>query len=119
MRSDLQAAARVFKALCDPNRLAILELLQSGEKCACVLLEKLNLTQSGLSYHMKILCESGIVAGRQEGKWTHYRLDADGRERALVLLRRFTTPCTEQGCRCKQAETSQQALPLPAKQKAF
>ena len=56
-----QENAKVFKALCDPKRLAILEQLRSGEKCACVLLEPMDLTQSGLSYHMKILCDSGLV----------------------------------------------------------
>lgn len=96
MDSELQKNAKVFKALCDPNRLAILGLLRGGEKCACVLLEQLELTQSGLSYHMKILCESGIVKSRQEGKWTHYRLSAEGRERAVELLKRLTTPYAEQ-----------------------
>ena len=42
--------AKVFKALSDPKRLAILRQLRSGEKCACVLLEPMDLTQSGLSY---------------------------------------------------------------------
>lgn len=64
----------IFKALCDEKRLSILELLKGGEKCACVLMEELNIAQSALSYHMKILCESGIVTSRQEGKWTHYTL---------------------------------------------
>ena len=58
---DHAADARVFKAFCDVNRLQILEQLRSGEKCSCVLLEKLQISQSTLSYHMKILCESGIV----------------------------------------------------------
>ena len=49
----------IFKALCDEKRLSILELLKGGEKCACVLMEELNIAQSALSYHMKILCESG------------------------------------------------------------
>ena len=81
-----QDNAKVFKALCDPKRLAILEQLRSGEKCACVLQEPMDLTQSGLSYHMKILCDSGLVLSRQEGKWTHYRLSASGREEAVSLL---------------------------------
>ena len=50
MAAPYQEQAKVFKALCDPKRLAILEQLRSGEKCACVLLEGLNLTQSGLSF---------------------------------------------------------------------
>lgn len=82
-----QEDAKVFKALCDPKRLAILEQLRSGEKCACVLQEPMDLTQSGLSYHMKILCDSGIVVSRQEGKWTYYRLSATGGTWALERLR--------------------------------
>ena len=89
---DHQENAKVFKALCDPKRLAILEQLRSGEKCACVLLEPMELTQSGLSYHMKILCDSGLVTSRQEGKWTHYRLDPQGRDYAAALLVQLTTP---------------------------
>ena len=53
METAYQEQAKVFKALCDPKRLAILEQLRSGEKCACVLQEPLGLTQSGLSYHFK------------------------------------------------------------------
>ena len=86
MDRNFQENAKVFRALCDPKRLAILEQLRSGEKCACVLQEPMELTQSGLSYHMKRLCESGIVQSRQEGKWTHYRLSQAGLERAMALL---------------------------------
>ncbi|HJD27041.1 MAG TPA: metalloregulator ArsR/SmtB family transcription factor [Candidatus Blautia intestinipullorum] len=102
MESEYQEQAKVFKALCDPKRLAILEQLRGGEKCACVLQEPLNLTQSGLSYHMKILCDSGIVVSRQEGKWTHYRLSAPGREKAVELLRKLTTPDSEQEKNCSK-----------------
>ena len=83
--------AKVFKAFCDEKRLAILELLRSGEKCACVLLDDLEIGQSGLSYHMKILCESGIVESRQEGKWTHYQISEQGSREALLLLKAITT----------------------------
>ena len=82
--------ARVFKAFCDENRLIILEMLQSGEKCACVLLEKLSITQPTLSHHMKILCESGIIAPRKEGKWTYYSISGDGSENAARLLKELT-----------------------------
>lgn len=92
--------ARVFKALCDPKRLAILEQLRGGEKCACVLQEPMDLTQSGLSYHMKILCDSGIVVSRQEGKWTHYRLSKSGAQWAMERLRAILTPDAEQEDHC-------------------
>ena len=95
-----QENARVFKALCDPKRLAIIEQLRSGEKCACVLQEPMELTQSGLSYHMKILCDSGLVTSRQEGKWTHYRLSESGRDYAVKLLIDLTTEQTGDGCTC-------------------
>ena len=105
METVYQEQARVFKALCDPKRLAILEQLRGGEKCACVLQEPLELTQSGLSYHMKILCDSGLVVSRQEGKWTHYRLSPEGRERALELLRQLTTEHGQEAgsCACASA----------------
>lgn len=82
--------ARVFKAFCDENRLMILEMLQSGEKCACVLLEKLNIVQSTLSHHMKILVDSGIVSARKDGKWTHYSISDDGVTVARNLLHKVT-----------------------------
>lgn len=83
--------AKVFKAFCDENRLMVLEMLQSGEKCACVLLERLNITQPTLSHHMKILVDSGIVAARKEGKWTHYSISTEGVEVARTLLTMLTT----------------------------
>lgn len=86
--------AKVFQAFCDAKRLQILELLRGGEKCACVLLEQLDLGQSGLSYHMKILVGSGIVESRQEGKWTHYKISAKGSAYAIALLKELTTPNT-------------------------
>ncbi len=100
MGTTYQDNARVFKALCDENRLMILEKLRGGEKCACVLLEQMNIGQSGLSYHMKILCDSGLVASRQEGKWTHYRLSESGRDRAVELLKELTTPNIKQNSIC-------------------
>lgn len=81
----------IFKALCDEKRLSILELLKGGEKCACVLMEELNIAQSALSYHMKILCESGIATSRQEGKWTHYTISKSGREYAIKRLTELTS----------------------------
>lgn len=98
------ADAKVFKAFCDVNRLQILEQLRTGEKCSCVLLEKLQISQSTLSYHMKILCDSGVVIGRSEGKWTHYGLSRDGCRYARELLEILTGENDSTGnCRsCKK-----------------
>ena len=82
--------ALVFKALCDENRIRILKLLQSGEKCACRLLEEIHITQPTLSHHMKILCDSGIVVGRKEGKWMHYSISPEGSATAAQYLKELT-----------------------------
>ena len=73
---EAREAVRVFKALGDEKRLRILSLLRQGERCACVLLEDLNLSQPTLSHHMKILCDARLVTGRKEGKWVYYSLNA-------------------------------------------
>ena len=83
--------AKIFKAFCDETRLYVLELLQSGEKCACVLLGKVDVGQSTLSHHMKILVESGIVTPRKEGKWTYYSINGKGSKTASRLLKELTT----------------------------
>ena len=104
MNTNHTENARIFKAFCDENRLRILELLQDGDLCACVLIERLGIKQPALSYHMKILVESGIVLARQEGKWTHYSLCEAGSLRAMELLKKITNPETEReenACACK------------------
>lgn len=92
MNTAYEEYAKVFKAFCDEKRLQILELLRGGEKCACKLLEDLDIGQSSLSYHMKILVESGVVESRQEGKWTHYTISENGSRYAAELLKALTTP---------------------------
>ncbi len=86
LKSKYSEVAGIFKAFCDENRIRILELLKSGEKCGCKLLDELNVTQPTLSHHMKILCDSGIVESRKEGKWTHYKINQMGCENAKSLI---------------------------------
>ena len=75
---DNKKMAAMFKAFADENRIQILELLRDGERCACMLLEEMKITQPTLSHHMKILCDAGVVVGRKEGKWMHYSISEDG-----------------------------------------
>ena len=67
--------ALICKALGDANRLKIIQMLSDGEKCACKILERFNITQPTLSHHMKILVKCGLVNDRKEGKWRHYSLN--------------------------------------------
>lgn len=86
MLHEHEKNAKIFKAFCDPKRLAILSLLRSGEKCGCKLIDETGIAQSALSYHMKILCESKVVVSRQDGKWTHYKISDEGASFAKALL---------------------------------
>lgn len=90
MQGEISDIARIYKALCDENRVSIIKLLQDGEKCACHISEHLGLSQSKLSYHMKILCESGLVDCWSVGKWTHYQISQDGAKRAISVLQELT-----------------------------
>ncbi|MDR7857377.1 metalloregulator ArsR/SmtB family transcription factor [Tissierella sp.] len=83
MVKDYNKYALFLKALGDETRMKIFDMLSNGELCACNLLEKFNITQPTLSYHMKILCESGLVNGRKDGIWMKYTINKD----SLELLR--------------------------------
>ena len=81
----------IFKAFCDENRIQILKLLKGGERCACELLEELSLSQPTLSHHMKILCDSGVVIGRKDGKWMYYTISAEGAALAKDCITEITS----------------------------
>ena len=98
---DAQKAASIFKALGDENRIRILKMLCTGEKCACRLLEELNISQPTLSHHMKILCDAGIVSGRKEGKWTHYTICGEGVRTVRILIQGLLAS-ENIPCKCKE-----------------
>jgi ArsR family transcriptional regulator len=77
VKKKYEQAALLFRALSDPNRLAIIDMIKTEEKCACKILEELQITQPTLSHHMKILCDSGLVNSRREGKWMHYSINKE------------------------------------------
>jgi len=75
-RNDLQESTRTLKAFADPVRLRLLNLL-SGEReevCVCHLNEALGIPQPTVSRHLAYLRKHGLVVGRKEGLWVHYRL---------------------------------------------
>ncbi len=89
MHTD-EEIARIYKALCDPTRVAIVKFLKNEERCACQLTKSLDIAQSKLSYHMKILCESGIIESWNVGKWTHYQVSKEGGAKAIQILKELT-----------------------------
>ena len=90
----------IFKALGDKTRLQIVEMLSSGEMCACKILERFNITQPTLSHHMKILCECGLVISRKDGKWSHYSLSCDVLKDFQGYILNLKC-CTKGDCQCK------------------
>lgn len=93
---------KVFKALGDPKRAMIVEMLSCGELCACMILEKFEMSQSTLSHHMRILCECGLVRGREQGKWTYYSLDMVTVSKIKQYLCDITSD--REKCHCKVDE---------------
>ncbi len=69
------ALADRFKALADPNRVAIVNRLSGApEVCVCVLVEELGLSQPTVSHHLRVLREAGLVEADRRGTWAYYRL---------------------------------------------
>ena len=69
--------AKMLKAISDPKRLRIVDMLSCGELCACVILESFQITQPTLSHDMKVLVEAGLITDRREGKNNYYTLNKD------------------------------------------
>ena len=84
MENQYDRMAKVFKALSDPKRVKIVDMLSCGEMCACVLLKCFEITQPTLAHDMKVLTEAGVVVSRRVGKNTFYSLNRD-------LLRKMDT----------------------------
>ena len=95
--------ASCFHALSDPLRIQVIELLRSQELCVCELCDRLGVTQSKLSFHLKTLKEAQILRSRQEGRWIYYSLNLSQfllLEQYLAEFRRFSPilaarPCPE------------------------
>jgi len=92
--------ALFFKALSDPNRLMIVDMLSCGELCACVILEKFQITQPTLSHHMKTLCECKLVNSRKDGKWTYYSLNTGTVQNLRSFLAEVTS--AKDDCICHE-----------------
>jgi len=77
LATDVQTITRRFQALSDPTRLGIVDLLRGGERCVCELTDALELGQSLLSFHLRVLKDAGLVSDRREGRWAYYELNRD------------------------------------------
>lgn len=99
MNQNYEENAKIFKALSDPSRLEIIDILSCGEKCACDILERFDFTQPTLSHHMKVLMECGLVECRKEGLWSHYSLNGTNCNKLILFLMNLVTETDD--CICK------------------
>lgn len=80
------APETLFQALADRTRLRLLSLVRGGEVCVCFFVEALQMPQPTISRHLAYLREAGLIAGRRDGKWIHYRLVEPSHPAAAQVL---------------------------------
>jgi ArsR family transcriptional regulator len=92
--------AKMLKAISDPKRLQIVDMLSCGELCACKILEAFHITQPTLSHDMKLLVEAGLVNDRREGKNIYYSLNTETMKGLQAVL--DTLFSEKADCICKK-----------------
>lgn len=90
--------AKKMKALSDPKRLRIVDMLSCGELCACQILEEFHITQPTLSHDMKVLVESGLLRERRDGKNIYYSLIDKNTDDTVNILKTIFSP--QENCIC-------------------
>ena len=88
---DISRSARLFHALSDETRLSIIQRLRLGERCVCDLTDALDAAQSRLSFHLKVLKDSGLVTDRRDGRWMYYTLNMETLGEIAELVESFAS----------------------------
>jgi ArsR family transcriptional regulator len=81
------ALDHLFRALSDPTRLRLINLIGGQELCVCYFVQVIDVPQPKISRHLAYLRKAGIVAARREGKWMHYRLETPSDPHATAILK--------------------------------
>ncbi len=97
---EADQARQLLKALADPVRLQLVQALASGERCVCDLTGHLELAQSKLSFHLKVMREAGLIEARVEGRWIYYRLRPDALDGLQGWLGALAAGCSEPAAPC-------------------
>jgi ArsR family transcriptional regulator len=108
---DRERAVALFHALSDATRLDVLDMLRDGERCVCELQDELDVAQSRLSFHLKVLKEAGLVTDRREGRWSYYTIVADALEEANGLVRQFVPKSPTAGRQLRVIKVRARAKP--------
>ena len=86
--AEAEAAATVLKALADPSRVRIVNLLANSAQpvCVCDITEVIGLSQATTSFHLKKLMSAGLLERRQRGTWAYYGVRPDALDRVSVIF---------------------------------
>ena len=95
---------QLLKALSDETRFELVKLLLTHDFCVGALAHHLRISEAGVSQHLKLLREAGLVKGEKRGYWTHYAVEKEKLNELAEVLRGLTNllPCTEGICIKKQ-----------------
>ena len=105
MTVDVEAGpTEALKALADPRRWRIVELLSCEELCVCHLADEVGIAQPLVSHHLKVLREAGLVTAEKHRQWTYYRLRRDTLENVIGGLSAVTACCPAPGERRRPCE---------------
>ncbi len=97
----IDGAVQRFKALGDPTRLRILQVLAAGERCVCEVQDEVGVAPNLLSHHLKVLREAGLVLAKRRGRWIDYRLDPDGLTAMAAALPAPMASAMAPACACR------------------
>ena len=86
--SEATATADLFKALADPHRVKIVNLLANATEpvCVCEITPHLGLAQATTSFHLKKLVSSGLLRREQRGTWAYYSIDTEAMDRLRQVV---------------------------------
>lgn len=110
---DYEKVSLVLKAISDPKRIKIIDLLSCGSLCACDVLKHFDFTQPTLSHHMKVLENAGIVSVSKQSQWHHYALREDFIQEFMgSMIQLFSNNeedcvCKNKECICKEEKTNE------------
>lgn len=102
MKLNYEENSKYIKALSDPKRLQIIDLLSCGEMCACDILEHFDFTQPTLSHHMKVLMDNNLVSLRKDGLWSYYSLNLMECNKIILFLMNLITDTED--CLCEDVD---------------
>lgn len=107
----------ILKALCEPKRFLLLQLMAKRGYCVGALARLSQLSESAVSQHLKILRQAGLVVGVKRGYYTHYSLDKEALNAVIGQLEQLrdaqSIPCTKPNYGCDQAEYLQCRTSIP------